>query len=74
MKPRDRPTSDSNEGKRKDLAGKDGAGAVNEAGEGREMNFRPHDKDAHGQRDDCADFDKGAQVVTRGQEQPHREH
>src|SRR5262249_40569668 len=69
-----RPTSNSYESKRENPAGKDRAGAVNETSQCRKMNLWPQHDDTSRESDDRTDFDEGAQVIARSQEQPDREH
>ena len=48
-------------------------GAVNVLGHRRHFQLRVDDHNTNGQPDDNADFQEGRQVVTRGQNQPHRQ-
>ncbi|MNQ82962.1 hypothetical protein D3C85_980310 [compost metagenome] len=49
-------------------------GAVDELGQRRHLQLRHGDQDTDGQGDDGADLEEGRQVVTRCQDQPHRQH
>ena len=46
MEAGDGAAGDGDEAERKDLAGEDGAGAVDEAREGGQLQFRAHEQDA----------------------------
>ncbi len=74
MKSRNRAASDGDEDEGKHFAGEDGTGAVDEAREGRELQRGMHQQDADGQHRHDAQFDERAQIIARGEEQPHRQH
>ncbi|MNM69470.1 hypothetical protein D3C81_810660 [compost metagenome] len=69
-----RATGNGDEQEREHAALPHRASAVGELGQCRHLQFRHHDQDADGQANDGADLEEGGQVVTRGQQQPHRQH
>ena len=74
MEAGDRAAGDSDKQERKQIAGPHRAGAVNKLGQRRHGQGRAHDKNAHRQADDGANFQESGEVVARGQQQPHRQH
>src|SRR5262249_54363217 len=63
--------SDGDEAKRKDLAGKHRAAAVNEARQRRHKNWGAQEENARGKREDGSRLNERAQIVARREQQPH---
>src|SRR5713226_5143396 len=73
MKSADRAARNGNEAKRKNLPGKDRAGAVDEASERWHQDLRPDNQDADSKGENGAGFDKRAEIVARREKQPNRQ-
>ena len=73
MKSADGATGDGDKAKRKNLAGKHGAGAVDEVRERRHEDLWANQKDARGERKNGAGLDERAEVIARCKQQPDRQ-
>ena len=68
-----RTTGNSNKQEREQSTFPDRTGSVNELCHCRHFQIRVEDNDTHSQTDDNTDFQEGCQIVTRSQNQPHRQ-
>src|SRR5205823_7635862 len=66
-------TGHGNEGEWEDASGKYRSAAVNEAGERRHLQCRTNQNNSQDQDRDGPQLHKGAEIVTRGQQQPYRQ-
>ena len=73
MKSGNRAAGDGDEAERKNLAGEDRTGAVDEAREGGQLQLGTHEQDADRQHHHHAQLHERAQVIARRQQQPHRQ-
>ena len=74
METRHRTAGDGDKQEREQVAGPDRAGTVDELSQRRHGQGRTHNQNADRQPDDGTDFQERREVVTRGQQQPHRQH
>ena len=73
MKTGDGGAGNRDEGKRKDLSGKDRPRSVDELGQGWHLKLGCECDNSHAQERHGADLEKGAQIVTGSQQEPDRE-
>ena len=73
VKTGDRAASNRDETKWKDFARHDRPGTIDEAADGGHLQMRQDKKYADGERENRAQLHKGAEIVSRRQQQPHRQ-
>ena len=71
MKTGDGAAVNADKAKREKLAGEDGAGAIDKLREGRQLKARVSEQNAERQQKDDSQLDEGAEIIARGEQQPH---
>ncbi len=74
MEARYRTTCNGDKQEREQVTGPDRASTVNKLGQSWHGQRRTHDQNPYRQTNNGADFQEGREVITRGQQQPHRQH
>ncbi len=74
METRDRTAGDGNKQEREQVTAPDRACTVNKLGQRRHGQRRTHDQNPYRQTNNGTDFQEGREIITRCQQQPHRQH